>query len=78
MATAVEAEEKIRREVLNQKTDVVIFMSRDMGWWAKKFAAAFPEKKILVFTGLVPEGEVIWVDKWLIADPQNLRDIVLN
>lgn len=74
MATSAEAEEKIREERIN----VVIFISRSMGDVAKKLAEIFPSTKIIVLTGLIPEGEVIWVNKAWISDPQFLTKIVLS
>lgn len=78
VATAAEAEVKIRLEALNQKTDVVIFLSRSMGGIAKEFTAKFPEKKIIVFTGLIPKDQVIWINKLWISSRLTLREIVLS
>jgi len=78
VATAEKAEKIIKTAPLNDKIDVVIFISRGMEWIAEKFAATYPRTRVIVFTGLIPEGKVIWLQKSATIGGETIRDIVLH
>lgn len=71
--TAKEAEERAKMEA-----DVVVFISRGMGEKAERLAKAFPRVKVIVFTGAIPEGKVIWVSKGWVDSRKEICDIVLR
>lgn len=73
VATAAEAERRAKTEA-----DIVIFISRGMEKEAERFAKAFPRIKVIVFTGAIPEGKVIWVNKGYAADTKTIQNIVLR
>ncbi len=78
VATSAEAEAQIRQQAANARIDIVIFVSRDMSTTAERFAKMFPKTKIMVFTGLIPDGQVVWVDKKWLMSPEILKNIVLS
>jgi len=54
------------KEVKLEDVDVLIFVSLSMLLEAREIKKKFPHLKIMVATGLLPEGEVVIVDKsWL-------------
>ncbi len=54
---------------------VAIFISRGMVRAAKALASAYPRMHVILFTGLVPEGEVVFIDKrWF--EPRFLERII--
>jgi hypothetical protein len=71
--TAEEAEKITRIE----RVKAIVFVSRGMEVQAEKFAEAFPKTKVIVFTGAIPEGKVIWVNKACMSDSKQIQDIVL-
>lgn len=78
VATANEAEKIIKTAPLNERIGVVIFISRGMERIAEKLAATYPKTKVIVFTGLIPEGKVIWVSKAWATSPEAIQNIVLH
>ncbi len=74
--TAEVAEEMIK----SGGVDAVVFISRGMEVVAEQFAGAYPETRIVVFTGLIPKGKVIWVNKiWDTATThKGVQDVVLR
>ena len=78
VATVAEAEKKIKEAPLNQRIDVVVFISRGVEVEAERLAKSYPKTRIVVFTGLIPEGKIIWVDKAHCADPKMIENIVLH
>lgn len=77
VATVAEAEKKIKEAPLNQMIDVVVFISRGQEFTAERFAKTYPRTRIVVFTGLIPEGKIIWVDKGH-CDHKMIENIVLH
>lgn len=73
VATAEEAERRAGMEA-----DVVVFISREMEVAAEKLAKNLPRIKVVVFTGAIPKGKVIWVDKAGTADRKMIQQIVLQ
>ena len=71
--TAKEAEKRAEMEA-----DVVVFISCGMGEEAERFAKSFPRIKVIVFTGDIPKGKVIWVSKGWAADSKTIQNIVLR
>ncbi len=68
--TAKEAQEKVTG------SDAVIFISRGMERVAEKMASENPRVRVVVFTGLIPKGKVIWFDKgWF--DRKAIQNVVL-
>lgn len=76
--TFAAAESVIRLRAVNEQPEIVIFVSRGMEKQAKALAVQHPEMKVMVFTGKLPEGEVIWVDKSSTAHSETLRRLVLG
>lgn len=76
VATAVEAEQIIKSAALNQPIEKVIFVSRGMELIAERLAATYPQIRVIIFSGLVPEGKIVWVNKSVIHDSNTLKDIV--
>lgn len=75
--TWAEAEKRLETAPLNLPIHTVVFVSRDMGETAKRMASKYPRTRIVVFTGLIPEGEVVWVDKWLLTTGQAAIDAIV-
>jgi len=73
--TVAEVERRIR-----ERGDIhaVVFVSRGMKREAEKFATTYPSVRTIVFTGLVPEGKVIWIDKNWATNSKVIQDIILN
>ena len=62
VATAKEASELVRANTV----DVVVFISRSMISEARELKKARPRLKVVVLTGLIPDDEIIFVDKtWI-------------
>ncbi|MBI4032768.1 hypothetical protein HY374_03620 [Candidatus Berkelbacteria bacterium] len=57
--------------------DVIIYISRGMTDEAKKVAAEHPRIRVILFTGLVPDGEVIFVSKTWVYSSEQIRNVVL-
>ncbi|PJA63867.1 MAG: hypothetical protein CO160_01665 [Candidatus Portnoybacteria bacterium CG_4_9_14_3_um_filter_43_11] len=62
----------------NMEADVVVFISRGMEEEAEKLASAYPRIKVVVFTGAIPQGKVIWVNKACAAGMETIQNIVLR
>jgi hypothetical protein len=76
--TVAEAEMMIKDAAIDTRPEVVIFISRGMEAIAERFAAIYPKIKIIVLTGLIPEGKVIWVHKGWLLGSKFLQNIVLR
>lgn len=72
--TVKEAEELVRRGGIH----VLMFISRGMERKAEELAARYPKTRIIVATGLIPEGKVVWLNKWWLSSGDNIREIILN
>lgn len=58
------------------RANIVVFPSRGAIDRAKEIALRYRDVKVVVLTGLLPEGEVLFVDKgW---DPDAIRDVILG
>lgn len=69
--------ESIVSRINRERIDVVIFVSRDMARVAEDFAKIFPMTRIVVLTGLIPEGKIIWLDKnW--CNSEIIRKVVFS
>lgn len=76
MVEIIETAEEAKRRA-KMEADIVIFISRGMEEEAERFAEAFPRIKVVVFTGAIPDGKVIWVSKgWIGRD--EICNIVLR
>lgn len=72
----VEREELTDRLGSYPRADIVVFPSRGALEVAKKLAAQPHCPKVVVLTGLIPDGEVQFVDKgW---DPDTIREAILG
>ncbi len=60
------------------RPDVVIFRSRGMLDAAREIVRVYPRVRVIVYTGLIPEGEVIFVEKGWILDDAVLRSILFS
>jgi len=76
VATAARSEEIIKSAPINDSITAVVFISRGMEKEAERIAKAYPKVRVIVFTGLIPEGKVIWVKKATV-DIETVRKIVL-
>jgi len=56
--------------------DTLVFFSRGKERIAENIAAAYPRTKVVVFTGLLPEGKVVWVEKRTLSI-ETIQKIVL-
>lgn len=74
VATSAEAEVEIHQ----QGIDVVIFISRSMETVAERLAKTFPKTRMIVITGLIPAGKVVWVNKISASSGEFLRKIVFS
>lgn len=74
----VETAKEAEREINCGGIYAIIFISRGMEMFAEKFAATYPKIKVVVFTGLIPYGKVIWIDKMWATEPQVVQRIVLH
>lgn len=71
--TIEEAEKRLKMEA-----DVVVFISRGVEREAERIARENPNVRVIVFTGLIPKGKVIWVDKAMTMSRETIEDIVLH
>lgn len=71
--TAEEAEKRVKMEA-----DVVVFISKGMEREAEKIARENPRVRVIVFTGDIPEGKIVWALKSAAADRELIQDIVLD
>ncbi len=70
--TIKEAEARIRMEA-----DVVVFVSRGVEEEAERIAREHPKIRVIVFTGLIPGGKVVWVQKTWAASRESIQNIIL-
>ena len=71
--TAQDAEKILKTE----GADAVLFISRGMEFTAERLATLYPRTRVIVFTGLIPERKVIWINKiWL--NPELIENVVLR
>lgn len=71
--TLNEALEKLR----NGRIDAIVFNSRGMLDQARKIKREHRNTKVIVFTGLIPDDEVILVDKGWLLDKKQIQRIIL-
>jgi hypothetical protein len=71
--TAEEAEKRVKMEA-----DVVVFISKGMEREAEKMARENQRVRVVVFTGDIPEGKIVWALKSTTAGRGLIQDIVLN
>ena len=55
----------------------IIFTTRGMLGEAKKFAEQFSKIRVILLTGLIPEGEVVLFNKAWLRDRKQIEEIVL-
>ncbi|OGC47426.1 hypothetical protein A2713_02330 [candidate division WWE3 bacterium RIFCSPHIGHO2_01_FULL_35_17] len=60
-----------------KRIDTLIFISRDMLAEAKKIKKVHHRLKVVLFTGLIPEEEVILVDKGWLFSSKEIERIIL-
>lgn len=73
-ATLSDAMEMVSRS----RVDVLVFDSRSMLHHARKVKQAYPKLKVVLFTGLIPEDEVILVSKGWPLGIDMVRRIILE
>lgn len=71
--TAQEAEKTLSRE----RVSAVVFIFRGMEHSAERLACLYPEARIVVFTGLIPKGKVVWIDKMWATTRETIQNVVL-
>jgi len=71
--TIAEAEKRLATEA-----DVVVFISRGVEKAAERIVREHPRVRVIVFTGLIPEGKIVWVRKMFTADRETIQNIVLH
>lgn len=74
--TLKEAEEKVAFGSLGY-ANVVVFITRGMLSEAKKIKATYPRVKVVVMTGLLPEDEVVLIDKTWLCSRRSIREHIL-
>lgn len=69
ISTLVEAEKMIRDAPVNDRVDVLFFLSRGAISQARAIKKKYPLLLVVVLTGLVPEDEIVIVNKtWAMAE----------
>lgn len=80
--TQKEALNRVLEAPINVQVHAVIFKSRSMMDVAKKFKKRclemHRETKVILFSGLLPEGEVILIEHSWNLDPENLQSIIVS
>lgn len=67
------------RLIMGEKIDVLVFISRGMMTKARKIKKEYPKLKIVLFTGLIPDEEIILVSKgWLLGVKETQRIILFS
>jgi uncharacterized protein involved in cysteine biosynthesis len=74
----VETAQEVEKILSREKVDAVVFISRGMESSAEKIASSYPKTRITVFTGLIPDGKVVWVDKTWITGKEIIQRPVLR
>ena len=57
---------------------VAIFLTRGMQYVAEALAKESPKMRVLVFTGLLPEGKVIYISKDWTTSIDRIKEFVLD
>ena len=70
--TIAEAERRVSLEA-----DKVVFISRGAEQAAERIAKANPHVRVVIFSGLIPDGKVVWAHKISTANPKMITNIVL-
>lgn len=58
--------------------DIAIFITRGMISVAKRLAAERPRLKVFLFSGLVPNGEVVFAPKGIIPNEDALEQLIFH
>lgn len=74
----VETTEKAENSIVKKGADSVIFVSRGTLPKAQAIRKKFPEINVFLFTGLVPNDEVILLSKTWGLSPDAIREIILS
>jgi predicted CopG family antitoxin len=72
--TAKEAWEKAEKGQVN----IVVFKSRSMIAKAHKFQEKFPRLRVVLFTALWPEGELVIIDKKWVLNAEIAQEMILG
>lgn len=74
----IEAAQDAEKILKTEGADAVLFIiSGGMEFTAERLATLYPGTRVIVFTGLIPERKVIWIDKlWL--NPELIENVVLR
>lgn len=78
LVTIVDTIQEAERKLKEEGADVVVFISRGVEKDAERIARENPRTRVVVFTGLIPEGKVVWVSKAHAADRKTIQSIVLH
>lgn len=71
--TSNEAEEKMA----GNDVDIVVFVTRGMLAKARGIKATYPRVKVVVLTGLLPEDEVVLINKIWLNNYRSIRDHII-
>lgn len=73
----IEATQDAEKILKTEGADAVLFISRGMEFTAERLATLYPKTRVIVFTDLIPERKVIWIDKiWL--NRELIENVVLR
>ena len=61
-----------------KRIDVVVFVSRGEQADAEQLALQYPHTRMIVLTGLIPDGLVVWVGKHWIRSSEDIRLHILD
>ena len=78
LVTIIDTIQGAERKLKEEGADVVVFISRGVEKDAERIAKENPRTRVVVFTGLIPEGKVVWVSKAHAADRKAIQNIVLH
>lgn len=65
----------VRDRIRSKPIHAVIFLTRTLAETAQKMAAEYPPTRFFIFTGRIPEGREIWIEREWVS-PEFLRSIV--
>ena len=74
----VESAEMAKVMIKTREIAAVVFISRGMELQAERLAQKYPRTRVVVFTGLIPEGKVRWIDKGWIPSKRDIARFVLH